>query len=217
MHWENHPSLLFLPVGPRQEDNEEVGSDYRPVHMEEVSVIRAGEAEVHTLLVRGRESGYLRVVGETDTVICVAVHGDRDASGHSIMLRRDGARKLTLIRVRRSMCQLLEGLSDVLVVPCPAKAQLTLQALGREAAGPGKRLYFVAKILELLAHWLQAVEEKRLVVPLEQRVALILQGDPASPPSAKVLAAMCGTTTATLTRRFRAAFGTTLRGYLRDL
>jgi len=213
--WENHPSLLFLPVGRRQGETEEGDFGYRPVRIEELEVIRAAEAQVHTLLVKSRESGYLRVVGEADTVVCVAVHSAQDAGGHSILLRSDAPRKLTLLRVRRSLCRLLADVPDVLVTACPARAQLTLQALMREREGGG--LFFVAKILELLAHFVQAASDSRLAVPPEQRAAVILQGDPASPPSAKVLAAMCGASAATLSRRFRAAFGTTLRGYLRDL
>jgi AraC-like DNA-binding protein len=215
MNWEAHPSLLFLPVGRRQAQTGETDCAYRPVRIEEVSATRAAEAEIYTLWARSRENGYLRVMAEPDTVLGVAVHNTLDASAHSILLRADAPRKLTLVRVRRSMCRLLADIPDVLVVACPARAQVTLQALARES--DGHQLYLAAKILELLSLFALAATESRPTMPPEQRAAIILQGDPASPPSAKVLAAMCGASTATLTRRFRAAFGATLREYLRDL
>ena len=84
MNWEAHPSLLFLPVGRRQGQTGETGGAYRPVRIEEVSAIRAAEAEIYTLWARSRENGYLRVMAEPDTVLGVAVHNTLDASAFTL-------------------------------------------------------------------------------------------------------------------------------------
>ncbi|WP_169727818.1 helix-turn-helix transcriptional regulator [Desulfovibrio inopinatus] len=186
------------------------------MHIEKLGFIQTEEVEVQTMIVRSQECGYLRVIGETDTVNCAIMHSHHDSSGYSILLHRAISYKLTLIRIRRSLCRLLVELPDVLVVPCPEKAQSVLKTLSQGSPEEENQLYLLAKILELLAHCLH-VQQMQLPISLEQRAAAILQSDPASPPSVKVLAAMCGTSTTTLTRRFRTTFGTTVRGYLRDL
>lgn len=177
---------------------------------------------VRQLTVAPLVTGDLRLAEAPGTVAIAIVHDadlhpdDRHAA-RVVRLTPGCTRRLTVMGMRRAATgDALDGLPATMMVPATPDMLLQIESLRGDTTRPPRSLWAAAQAMVLLALAADAMTGHAGARLPEHLATAILDQRLSCPPSVTELAALCSTSRATLARRFRTAFGMTVREYLRS-
>lgn len=164
---------------------------------------------------RAAHDGLLIQPGTEGVLTCLILHSGPAPYGEGITLSSGIARTISILGVDMALCPDLADMPPVLTVLASPSVLLSLQAWHTGAHDGMSPTRAAARLLDLLASVVETARCEDEDMPPEHRAAHILATHLASPPPIDDLARICRTSRATLARRFRATYGTTMREYLR--
>lgn len=134
----------------------------------------------------------------------------------SIPLTPGKPHRLTIMGLRREATgEMQENLPSLMVVPATPEMLLQIESLREGKTSKPQSLWAVGQTLVLLALVADSLVSHSTRCKPEHLATEILEQHLSNPPSIAELASLCSTSRATLARRFRSAFGMTVREYLR--
>lgn len=208
------PDITFAPASPARAPvlpgiRSTTLADHPHVCVRQLAVVPLVTGDLH--FAQAPETVAIVIAHDAD------LHEEDNRDACAVRLTPGCPRRLTVMGMRRAAAgDALDGLPPTMVVPATPNMLLQIEALRGGKTRPSHSLWAAAQAMVLLALVADAVAGHAGGRPPEHLATAILDQHLTSPPSVAELAALCSTSRATLARRFRSAFGMTVREYLRS-
>lgn len=207
------PAFSFFPFDHQRE--------FTPPSVTATILVNQENACVHQLAITPRTPCCMVLSEVCKAVSAVIVHeGDLLATDKShevaITLTPGRLHRLTIMGLRREAAgDMQEHLPSLMVAPATPEMVLQIESLRESKARNPRPLRVVGQAFVLLALVADSLASRSASRKPEHLATEILEQHLSNPPSIAELASLCSTSRATLARRFRSAFGMTVREYLR--
>lgn len=207
------PVFSFFPSGHQRE--------FTPPSVTFTTLVNQDHACVHQLAITPRTPCCMVLSEVSEIVSAVIVHdGNLLATDkcHEVAITLTPGRfhRLTIMGLRReAVGDMQEHLPALMVAPATPEMVLQIESLRESKAKNPRPLRIVGQAFVLLALVADSLASRSASPTPEHLATEILEQHLSNPPSIAELASLCSTSRATLARRFRSAFGMTVREYLR--